>query len=73
MGITRNGAQLTGGANNIKCILTLLFVIMHPPRGPKGRGVAPIGCISIFELVIVTICTRSVYLAGNWCRQNRIQ
>ena len=21
---------------------------MHPPRGPKGRGVAPIGCICIF-------------------------
>ena len=22
---------------------SIFFVIMHPPRGPKGRGVAPIG------------------------------
>ena len=29
--------------------------------------------ISIFAPVMVTICTRSVYLAGNWCSQIRIQ
>ena len=42
---------------------------MHPPRGLKGRCVAPIGqrggCISMFALVMVTIYTGCVYLAEN--------
>ena len=53
---------------------------MHPLRGPKGRGVAPIGatrgCISIFDVVMVimvTICNGCVYLAENSCSQIRIQ
>ena len=52
-------------------------IIMHPPRGPKGLGIAPIGatqgCISIFGVVMVTICTGSVYLAENSLSQIRIQ
>ena len=51
-----------------------LKVIMHPRRGPKGRGVAPIGgCISIFGVVMVTICNGCVYLPENSLGQIMIQ
>ena len=39
--------------------LRTIFFIMHPLRGPKGGGVAPIGamrgCISVYLPFLVTI------------------
>ena len=38
---------------------------MHPLEARRAEA-----CISISPpVVMVTICTRSVYLAGNWCRK----
>ena len=51
----------------------IYFSYYAPPLWPEGPRRCPDRGIIIFSpVVMVTICTRSLYLAENWCRQSKI-